>query len=126
MTTVVAGIFERKGKVLACQRREDQAHPGKWEFPGGKVEAGERPEDSLKRELAEELGVEAAVGPRIAAYEYSYPGRDPISLVFFRVEEYAGELDYSQFQAVVWAEPGELGELDFLEGDVEIIRILQG
>ncbi len=125
MTTVVAAILVRQGKILACQRRRDQTHPGKWEFPGGKVELGERPEDALERELSEELGIEAVIGPRVAAYEYAYPGRDPISLLFFRVDEFVGEPDYSQFQEARWVEPGELGDLDFLEGDVEIIRLLQ-
>ena len=55
MTTVVAGILERDGRILICQRKADQAHPLKWEFPGGKVEAGEEPEAALQRELNEEL-----------------------------------------------------------------------
>lgn len=62
MTVVVAAIIERGGLVLVCRRREDGAHPLKWEFPGGKVELGESPEDALRRELREELGIAAEIG----------------------------------------------------------------
>jgi len=125
MTTVVAGILERNGKILACQRREDQSHPGKWEFPGGKVEAGETAEEALRRELEEELQIRARIGEKIAAYEHAYPGKEAISLVFFRVEEFDGQMDVSQFQADNWVEPAKIGDLDFLEGDVEILRVLR-
>ena len=125
MTTVVAGILERGGKVLACQRREDQSHPGKWEFPGGKVESGEEPEEALRRELEEELGIRAEIGDKVSAYEYAYRGKKTVSLMFFRVNRFEGEMDVSQFQAAYWVEPARLGKLDFLEGDVEILRVLR-
>ena len=54
MNTVVAAVIERDGKILICQRRRGQAHELKWEFPGGKVENGETPDQALERELREE------------------------------------------------------------------------
>jgi mutator protein MutT len=124
ITTVTAAVIERDGRILICRRRLDQDHPGKWEFPGGKLEPGEEPIESLLRELREELSIEAAIGPEITRYEYRYAGRKPIRLVFFRVTEFAGEPDYSQFHEVEWAPPVELPRFDFLEGDVEFVREL--
>ena len=72
MTVVVAGVLERDGKILICRRRADQPHPLKWEFPGGKIEAGESPEFALMRELREELGIEATAGAELMRYEFAY------------------------------------------------------
>ena len=124
ITTVTAAVIERGGRVLICRRRLDQDHPGKWEFPGGKLEPGEEPSQSLRRELREELGVEAKIGPEITRYEYRYAGRKPIRLIFFRVTEFTGDPDYSQFHEVEWTPPAALLGYDFLEGDVEFVREL--
>jgi 8-oxo-dGTP diphosphatase len=124
ITTVTAAVIERNGRVLICRRRLDQDHPGKWEFPGGKLEPGEEPAESLRRELREELGIEAKIGPEITRYEYRYAGRKPIRLVFFRVTEFKGDPDYSQFDQVEWTSPADLPGYDFLEGDVEFVREL--
>lgn len=124
MTTVVAALIERDGRILICRRRGDQDHAGKWEFPGGKVEAGEAPRDALVRELREELAIQAAIGGEVARYEYSYPGRKPIRLVFYRVGEFSGEPDYYHFAETAWALAAALPEYDFLEGDVEFVRKL--
>ena len=126
MTQVVAAILERDGEILICQRRPDGAHPLKWEFPGGKVEAGEIPEQALARELQEELAIRAVVGAEIARYEYAYPGRTPILLSFYRVREFEGEPRNLAFHAMRWESVDRLSEYDFLEGDGEIIRILSG
>ncbi len=124
MTTVTAAVMERDGRILICRRRMDQDHPGKWEFPGGKLEPGEEPAESLRRELREELGIEASIGAEITSYEYTYPGRKPIRLVFFRVTEFRGEPDYSQFHAVEWSSPASLPAYDFLEGDRDFVNEL--
>jgi 8-oxo-dGTP diphosphatase len=123
-TTVTAALIERGGRILICRRRPDQDHPGKWEFPGGKLEPGEEPCESLRRELREELDIEAAIGAEITRYEYCYPGRKPLRLIFFRVTEFAGDPDYGQFQQVEWAAAADLPRYDFLEGDVEFVREL--
>jgi len=121
MTTVVAGVLEREGKILICQRRADQAHPLKWEFPGGKVEAGELPAAALVRELGEELGIEAGLPVEITRYEYSYPGKNPILLIFFRVGEWRGEIVNRIFERMVWAGWDGLAGYDFLEGDLPFL-----
>lgn len=123
--SVVAGVIERSGKILICQRRRGQAHELKWEFPGGKVEAGESPEAALRRELYEELGIEAEVGPEIMRYEFAYPGRPAILLIFFRVTGFSGEPRNLVFEGIEWKSGARLAEYDFLEGDREFLRELR-
>src|SRR5436305_9437449 len=90
MLQVVAAILERDGRILICRRTPHQSHPLKWEFPGGKVEPGETPEAALARELEEELGIFGAAGEEIMRYEYCYPGKSPIELIFSRVTRCSG------------------------------------
>jgi 8-oxo-dGTP diphosphatase len=121
---VVAGLFVHDGRILACRRRQDQAHASKWEFPGGKVEPGEDPRDALARELREELSVEATLGEEFLRYEFSYPGKKPIELIFYWIEAYEGELNGAFFAEIRWVAPRGLADLDFLEGDVRIVAEL--
>ena len=96
MVQVVAAIFERDGRILICRRTARQSHPLKWEFPGGKVEPGETPHQALVRELEEELAVTGVTGEEITRYQFAYPGKNPILLIFFpcdRVHGRAAEFD---------------------------------
>jgi 8-oxo-dGTP diphosphatase len=122
MTTVVAAVIERNGLILIAQRKRTGQHPLKWEFPGGKVEAGEAPEAAVVRELKEELAIQARVEQEIMRYEYQYPGRTPILLIFYRVTAFTGEPENLDFERIAWVERGSLGDYDFLEGDAEFIR----
>jgi 8-oxo-dGTP diphosphatase len=124
MTTVAAALIEQNGRLLICRRKADGPHPLKWEFPGGKLEAGESPSAALRRELREELGIEAAIGAEFTRYEFAYPGKKPILLIFFRVPEFRGELRNLVFEEVRWEAPEALPAYDFLEGDVEFVRRL--
>jgi 8-oxo-dGTP diphosphatase len=122
----VAAVIERAGgKILIAQRRAGSAHALQWEFPGGKVDAGETPEAALVRELQEELAIQAVVGPEILRYEYSYAGKAPILLIFFRVTDFSGEPRNRVFERIAWAERRELSSYDFLEGDAEIVKLLR-
>jgi len=122
MTHVVAGILERDGRILICQRRLDQAHGLKWEFPGGKLEAGESPEQALVRELGEELGIAAEYPSEITRYEFTYPGKNPILLIFLAVPGWSGEVQNRIFNRIEWEVRPKLAEYDFLEGDVDFVR----
>ena len=124
MTTVAAALIERDGKILICRRRSDQAHGGKWEFPGGKLESGETPAEAARRELREELGIAATIGAEIRRYEYCYPGKAAILLVFFQVTEFEGEPDPGQFAEIRWEDPRDMPTFDFLDGDVDFVREL--
>jgi 8-oxo-dGTP diphosphatase len=122
MVQVVAAVIEREGRVLIGQRTPAQAHALQWEFPGGKVEDGESPAQALARELEEELGIRGAAGEEITRYPYSYPGRPPALLIFFRVIEFQGEPRNLVFHDLRWERPQILSRYDFLEGDVEFLR----
>jgi len=122
MVQVVAGIIERQGRLLICRRKAEQSHPLKWEFPGGKVEPGETPEQALARELEEELGIFGAAGQEIMRYQHTYPGRDTIVLIFFRVQEFGGEPRNVIFHEMRWEPVERLAEFDFVEGDTRFIQ----
>jgi 8-oxo-dGTP diphosphatase len=121
MLQVVAAIIERPAGVLICRRRPDQSHPLQWEFPGGKVELGETPAAGLARELEEELGISGATGDVVGRYEFAYPGKPPVDLIFYRVLEYSGEPLNLIFEEMRWAPRATLGEFDFVEGDREFL-----
>lgn len=123
---VVAAVLERDGKILIGQRKHDaRKHPLKWEFPGGKVEAGESPEEGLARELREELGIEAVIGLRLDSYEFFYPGSPlPTHLLFYRVTEFTGIPQNLDFEQILWVTPLELPSYDFLEGDTAFVARL--
>jgi 8-oxo-dGTP diphosphatase len=118
---VVAGILVRGDKVLCCQRTEHQALPLKWEFPGGKIEPGETPEQALRRELDEELGIEAEIGAQIAEVDHTYVNGNSVQLRFFKVERFERELENRIFRDVRWVPHSDLLKLDFLDADREII-----
>jgi 8-oxo-dGTP diphosphatase len=124
MLHVVAAILERDGRILICRRTPAQSHPLKWEFPGGKVEAGETPAAALARELHEELGISGAAGGEITRYEFAYPNKSPILLIFIRVDRFTGEPRNLIFHEIRWEPPERLSSFDFLEGDRDFIRSL--
>lgn len=121
---VVAGLIQQDGQLLACQRRHDSAFALKWEFPGGKIEPGEGWEDGLRRELHEELGITAAIGPEAYRTRHEYPGKHTVELRFYHVTAFQGAMQNLAFETIRWARPAELPALDFLEGDAELITLL--
>ncbi len=122
MVQVVAAILERDGRILIGQRMPEQSHPLKWEFPGGKVEPGESPEQAVVRELEEELGVRTGNVAEITRYRYAYPGRNPIELIFFRIGSCEGEPRNLIFHDLRWEPKRSLADFDFVEGDREFLR----
>ena len=126
MLQVVAAIIERDGRILICRRTALQSHPLKWEFPGGKVEPRESPAAALARELEEELGIRGASGEEITRYEYCYPAKHPIELIFLRVTRFSGEPRNLIFHEMRWEPPERLATFDFVEGDREFLRGLPG
>jgi len=119
---VVAGIIEREGRILICRRKAQQSHPLKWEFPGGKVERAETLPQALERELAEELDIHSITCEEITRYEYTYPGKHPIRLIFFRVTEFEGQPRNLIFDEMRWEPRQGLAGFDFVEGDIQFLR----
>ena len=86
------------------------------------MEPGETPEQALARELEEELGIFGAAGQEIMRYQHTYPGRDTIVLIFFRVQEFGGEPRNAIFHEMRWEPVERLAEFDFVEGDTRFIQ----
>ena len=124
MITVAAGILVQDGRILICQRKRDGAFPLQWEFPGGKVEPGEDSQTCLRRELREELAIEAEIGPEISSFQYTYPNGFEVHLIFHRVGTYVGVLVNQAFEQIVWTQPSQLLRYDFLEADRELVARL--
>ena len=121
---VVAGLIFNGGRLLACQRRAEGAFPLKWEFPGGKIEPGEEPGVALKRELREELEIDADGIEEVFTHTHAYPGYSTVKLKFFRVPVYRGEIVNRVFEQLRWVGADELRQLDFLDGDRAVIEWL--
>jgi 8-oxo-dGTP diphosphatase len=124
MKRVVAALIMRDGKLLVCQRTRHQTMPLKWEFPGGKIEEGEQPRDALRRELDEELGIQATIGDELARIQHEYPNGGMVELRFYIVRDYNGELENRIFKDIQWAEPKDLPRFDFLEADLTLVKNL--
>jgi 8-oxo-dGTP diphosphatase len=125
MTSIAAAVIVKDGKILICQRKADREFPFKWEFPGGKIEKGEETTAALRRELKEELDIEAEIGPEIARFGYNYPKKPKIMLIFFKVERFEGQLTNKDFAQIRWVFPKQLGVYDLLEADFLILDKLQ-
>ncbi len=121
---VAAALMVRGGEVLIGQRRPDQPMALQWEFPGGKIEAGESPEQALARELDEELGIQATVGPRVTRIRHNYRHGGAVDLQFFAVHEFAGEIENRIFNQLKWVKLEDLPGYDFLAADRGLIRDL--
>jgi 8-oxo-dGTP diphosphatase len=123
--TVVAALIENEGKLLVCQRRRGGAFELMWEFPGGKVQPGETLEAALARELREELGVDARIGPEIHRTRHRYAEMsEAIELVFFTASAPPAEIRNRVFERIEWREPRTLPQLNFLPADREMIELL--
>jgi 8-oxo-dGTP diphosphatase len=121
---VVAALLVQKNKLLICQRNLTRDFPGKWEFPGGKIEPGETPEEALQRELQEELGIAAEIGGEVWRVEHQYSGHAPVHVIFFAVSRFEGAIRNRVFQRVCWTAPPKLLQYDFLEADCILVERL--
>ena len=121
---VAAALIVRGEEVLICQRRADQPMALQWEFPGGKIEPGETPEQALARELEEELGILAKIGPRVTHVRHNYRHGGAVDLQFFAVREFSGDLENRIFAQVRWTRLEDLPEFDFLAADRGLIKDL--
>jgi 8-oxo-dGTP diphosphatase len=121
---VSAALILRGDEVLICQRRPDQPLGSKWEFPGGKMEPGETAEEALRRELKEELDIEATISTQVAHIRHNYRSGGAVDLQFFLVKEYTGEVTNLIFQDVRWCPLRNLPEYDFVTADRNLVRDL--
>ncbi|MDU6924847.1 8-oxo-dGTP diphosphatase MutT [Franconibacter helveticus 513] len=123
--TIAAGIIRnRQGEIFITRRAADAHMANKWEFPGGKVEAGESPEQALVRELAEETGINVTSATLFESLEYQFPDRH-ITLWFFLVESWEGEPWGKEGQPGRWVAQGELIADEFPAANEPVINKLK-
>ena len=121
MIDVVCGVIEdTDGRFLVCLRPQGKHMGGLWEFPGGKLDPGESPEDALVRELREELGVEVAVAAALEAVIWNYE-RGRIRLLPFRCTIIGGELRAIEHERILWCAPEDFGNLAWADADVPVL-----
>ncbi len=121
---VSCGIIESKGMVLAAQRSRWMRIPLKWEFPGGKIEDGELPENCLRRELMEELGIQVAIDHPLPPVTHDYPSLR-VTLYPFVCRIVAGIPTNHEHEAIVWLPPEHLMTIDWTEADISIVLSYQ-
>ena len=117
---VAAAIIRSGHKIFATQRGYGEFKDG-WEFPGGKIEAGETPQEALVREIREELDAEIQVGEKIDGVEYDYPDFH-LSMECFWARIRSGELTLKEHEAARWLSREELDSVDWLPADLSLIR----
>ncbi len=122
---VVAAIIRKGDRIFATQRGYGEFKDG-WEFPGGKVEPGETPEEALIREIREELDADIEVGSLLTTVEYDYP-KFHLSMECFWAELVPGsEMKLIEHEACRWLSIDELEEVNWLPADIEVIRAIRG
>lgn len=120
---VAVGVLRRGDQVLVGQRLVRDQYYRKWEFPGGKLESGESPEQALTRELQEELGTQICRPVPLIRLDHDYPDRQ-VRLHVYEVGEFVGEPVGKEGQAIQWLPAGQCAELDFLQANTPIVNAL--
>ena len=118
---MVAAIIINQNKILIGKRKDDDIGGGKWEFPGGKIEIGETNKEALKRELHEELGINAKIGKELMNYEHMFK-TTIYNISFMEIIEYEEEIRNNAHSEIKWVEFSNLLEYDFISGDDRFIQ----
>lgn len=121
MKEVTAAIIIKNDFVLIAQRGKGENLEGKWEFPGGKIEPGETPEECLKREIKEELNVEIKVGDFLGESIYTYPNGQ-IKLMAYFATIVKGDFKLSVHDEVKWVDSHEIDNFDFAPADIPLVE----
>ena len=121
---VVAAIIHDEGRIFATQRGYGDYKDG-WEFPGGKMELGESPEEALKREIWEELETKIIVEHLVQTVEYDYP-KFHLKMHCFWCHIESGQLVLKEHEAARWLNPEDLDSVDWLPADKVVVKKLQG
>ena len=121
---VCAAVIEHRGTILLTQRPADKQQGGFWEFPGGKIEAGESPHQALKREIREELAIEISVGPVLETVYHRYDW-GTVLIIAYQCTWLAGEIKHLEVADHALVEPEKLSAYNILPADQPIIDTLQ-
>jgi 8-oxo-dGTP diphosphatase len=120
---VACAIIVDGERVLVAQRSSTMPHPLKWEFPGGKLRAGENPEGCIIREIREEIGVGISVEQLYPSVKYAYD-EYIVKLIPFVCRIIQGEISLAEHTSYRWADYSELEQIDWLEADREVVELL--
>jgi 8-oxo-dGTP diphosphatase len=119
---VVAGLILQNNKLLICQRPNFKDHPLKWEFPGGKIKNDETNEETLVREINEELSINILNYEELISYNFDYKDlKKQVFIYFYLVNNFSGKVLNNFHKELKWIEIKDIREYDFLEGDLKII-----
>jgi 8-oxo-dGTP diphosphatase len=118
---VGAAVVDEHGRLLTAQRTRPPELAGKWEFPGGKVEPGETPQDALVRECREELGVELEVGDLLGEVQVAIG-----PMLVYRARIVSGTPTAYEHSEVRWLDPGQWRSVEWIEVDLPLVDQLQG
>ena len=124
VAAVIKAIDENGEPIIFATQRGYGEFKGGWEFPGGKIEAGETPQEALKREIIEELDTEISVGELIETIEYDYPTFH-LSMDCFWCEIVKGDLVLKEHEAAKWLKKEQLDDVEWLPADVTIIKTIK-
>jgi len=124
MLRVTAAILMKNDKVLIARRRADDKQAGKWEFPGGKIEGNETPQECLRREMREEFGIDVAVGKFFGESSYDYESESIQLLAYYTVWK-GGEFSLNAHADYRWVALTELQNFDFTQADINFVEKLQ-
>lgn len=120
---VVAAVIESGGKYFATQRGYGEFKDW-WEFPGGKIESGETPEEALRREIREELETEISVDRHLTTIDYDYPSFH-LHMACYLCHVAVGELRLVEAEAAKWLAEKELGTVNWLPADMEVVEVIK-
>lgn len=123
MIFVTCAIIFKDAKVLAAKRSAHMSLPGKWEFPGGKMESGELPEEAIIREIKEELNIDIEIFSPLQESVYEYPGL-AVTLIPFIAKWIGGDLVIKEHESVQWLSKDQLFLPDWAAADLPVVRAL--
>ena len=124
IVTVCAGVAFKNDKIMITRRKKDDPYPGMWEFPGGKLEKDESPEQCIVREIKEELCVDACVLSFLKEIVYDYPDKR-VKLLFYKIELKNFNFTLNAHDKAVWEKIEKLDKYNFLKADIDLINFLQ-
>ena len=120
---VVCGIIYHQNKIFIARRKEGKGFAGKWEFPGGKIEADEREQEALNRELFEELGMKVTASERLGSFTHKYENFH-IELIAYKCEFIKATYVLTDHDQYEWVEPKSLHEFNFTDADIPLIDLI--
>lgn len=125
MIQVTAAVIIKDKKILIAKRKKGDRLAHKWEFPGGKIEPNETPEECLQRELLEEFDIKAEIGEYLCSSCFDYD-HVSIELMAYKAQHLSGEFRLNDHDEIRWVLPSELDDFDFAEADKPIVEELKG